>query len=245
MAVYMSLPYRTRASVQPYPVVCTVARRPGQISGESGATKVEPKSRVRGAPYRPLASLDLGGYNSTDLVYTKREIEIQQAQVSRPFDIFPEEMGLLASLDRRDHVRTLKLFAQDDLLFEVQEPVTDRMAIALAKLHYSDLVPGAREDLQQDVRNEIRSQVFPGYGLNLHRAVMQIRAMPLGRAMQLRGSHHMQWIGDGAVTFERQLHTRRDLEDLWGEKFPLGWRIPETFHDERGVVRKRAPRCRP
>ena len=54
MAVYMSLPYRTRASVQPYPVVCTVARRPGQISGESGATKVKPKSRVRGAPYHPL-----------------------------------------------------------------------------------------------------------------------------------------------------------------------------------------------
>ena len=54
MAVYMSLPYRTRASVQPYPVVCTVARRPGQISGESGATKVKPKYRVRGAPYHPL-----------------------------------------------------------------------------------------------------------------------------------------------------------------------------------------------
>ena len=55
MAVYMSLPYRTRASVQPYPVVCTVARRPGQISGESGAAKAKPKSWVRGAPYHPLS----------------------------------------------------------------------------------------------------------------------------------------------------------------------------------------------
>ena len=153
-------------------------------------------------------------------------------------------MGLLASLDRRDHVRTLKLVARDGLLVEVQEPLTDRMAITLAKLYYSDLVPGAREDLQQDVRNECRCQVCPGYGVNLHRAVMQIKAMPLGRAMQLRGSHLMQWIGDNAVTFERALHTRGDLQDLWGEKCP-GWRIPETFHDERGVERKRAPRCRP
>merc|ERR1712166_1189621 len=101
---------------------------------------------------------------------------------------------------------------------------------------------GAREDLQQDVRNEIRSQMVPGYGANLHQAVARIPAMPFGRAMQLSGSHHMEWIGDAAKTFERVLHTRRDPEDLWGENCKPGWRIPETYHDEKGVVRKRADR---
>ena len=204
-----------------------------------------PRRHVSYPPPLLCASQDLGGYTPTDLVYTKREIQIEQAQVTRPVDVLPEEMGALASLDRRDFVRTLKLFEQDDLLFEIGEPVTDRMAIALARTYFSDLIPGAREDLQQDVRNEIRSQMVPGYGANLHQAVARIPAMPFGRAMQLSGSHHMEWIGDAAKTFERVLHTRRDLEDLWGENCKPGWRIPETYHDEKGVVRKRADRCRP
>ena len=45
MAVCMSLPYRTCASVQLYPVVCTAARRPGQISSESGAAKAQDRDR--------------------------------------------------------------------------------------------------------------------------------------------------------------------------------------------------------
>ena len=40
MGVRMSLPYCTRACVQPYPVGCTVPRLSGQIQSNEAATKV-------------------------------------------------------------------------------------------------------------------------------------------------------------------------------------------------------------
>jgi len=181
------------------------------------------------------------GWAASDLVYTEEVSEIEQSQFDRPVDVFPEPMAFSGKLDRRTEVRTIQFFSRGDTLFEIMEPVTDRMAIEETKAYYSVLIPGARADLEMDVRNECRTQIVPGYGVNLHRATMRVPAMPFGRAMQLKNSHLLQWIGDPAMTIERVLHTRADLQDLWGDR-PLGWRIPETFQDEAGKLRKRAAR---
>ena len=167
---------------------------------------------------------------------------VRQEDVIRPLDVFPESMNCVGSLDRRDDMRTIHLYLSGGKLFEISEPVTDRMAITALREYYGELVPGAMADLQNDVRNECRAQIVPGYDSNLLAATMIIKAMPIGRAMQLPNSQLMQWIGDQAGTLERALHTRVDLQDLWGLR-PLGWRVPESFHDEKGMLRKRALRC--
>ena len=50
------------------------------------------------------------------------------------------------------------------------------MAITALREYYGELVPGAMADLQNDVRNECRAQIVPGYDSNLLAATMIIKA---------------------------------------------------------------------
>ena len=61
MAVCMSLPYRTRASVQPYPVVCTVPRLSGQIQSHEAATKVRTAKGASQWTISPPIQTKVGG----------------------------------------------------------------------------------------------------------------------------------------------------------------------------------------
>ena len=183
------------------------------------------------------------GYQPSLLVYSDREVEVQQAHVVRPVDLFPQQMAYSGRLDRSHNVRTIPLCQRDGKIFEVAEPVTDRGAITALQAYYNNLVPGAREDLEKDLRSEARVQIVPTYGVNLHQARFSIPAMSLGRCMAMSGSHLMQWIGDSSLTLERGLYTREDLGCLWGAGFEPGWRIPDTFIDEQGKSRKRPARC--
>jgi len=64
------------------------------------------------------------------------------------------------------------------------------MAITALREYYGELVPGAMADLQNDVRNECRAQIVPGYDSNLLAATMIIKAIcACARAQSPRAAH--------------------------------------------------------
>ena len=56
----MSLPYRTRASVQPHPVGCTVLRPLGHFQRQSPRENPSPETGALSAPFHPLVHIRAG-----------------------------------------------------------------------------------------------------------------------------------------------------------------------------------------
>ena len=90
----MSLPYRTRASVQPHPVGCTVLRPLGHFQRQSPRENPSPETGALSAPFHPLPSIDALNVKVSGL---KREFDAtsdpeKKSSVARELGQFEEKL---------------------------------------------------------------------------------------------------------------------------------------------------------